>query len=117
MILERVAAARSPAKRARWERELDGPEYPDSVAYLEPIARRLHGRSGASMNGAAPVSEETIAAYCAREGITLSSLEVEGLILIDAALINPSAFTESDDDDEWKPMKPPPKVRKGRADG
>lgn len=109
------ARSKKPASRAKAEKALLGPEYPDSVGYLESIARRLHGRSGASMNGLAPVSEQTIDGYCQREGIALSSLEIDAVILLDAVMLHPEAFRSDDEDDEErpKPMAKPPELPKG----
>ena len=69
-------------------RKLEGPEFPEELAYIWEWARDLHGRSGAGMAGLAPLSYQTIDAWQKLTGTVLTPLEVEALISVDGALLS-----------------------------
>lgn len=70
---------------------LRSPGYPESLGYLLLWAYALHGRSGAGPGGLAMLSYSEIHAWSALTGIVPSPDEVEALIALDAALLDPSA--------------------------
>ena len=71
-------------------RKLDGPEFPEELAYVWEWARELHGRSGVGMAGIAPLSYQTIDAWQKLTGTMLTPLDVEALIAVDGALLSAS---------------------------
>jgi hypothetical protein len=82
--------------------KLTPPELPESVAYLWDWVMELHGRSGAHMAGLNPLSYATLEAWMRLSGYTLDPLEVQALIMLDAALLDRS---------EPEPDTPEPVVR------
>ena len=66
--------------------KLTAPEYPDCVDYLWKWALELHGRSGVSMSGLAPLTYEAITAWAVLRKVWLTPSEVKALIDIDTAL-------------------------------
>jgi hypothetical protein len=76
-------AARSSA-RAR--EELQGPELPDSIAYLWGWASELHGRSGVGQFGFHPLTYTTIADWARLTGRDPRPHEVEALMGVDASM-------------------------------
>lgn len=82
-----LSAARGSAFAIR---ELEGPEVPECVEYLWDWAVELFGRSGVSMTGAAPLAYSTIAQWAALTGRSVTPLEVEALIRLDAAMLAPA---------------------------
>jgi len=89
------SAARRGHQRAI--EQLEGPEFPDALAYLHDWLYELHGRSGVGMNGLAPLSYATIAAWSALTGNVPNTLEVRALFVLDASLLSPPDEKESSD--------------------
>lgn len=94
--------------------KLRGPEMPESVAYLWLWILELHGRSGATMSGLAPLSYETIAHWSTLTGRNPDPLEVRALIDLDSVLMgqyrDPDAKAPEPDeqpvrDDAWPERK------------
>jgi hypothetical protein len=67
----------------------NGPQIPDSVAYLWDWARELHGKSGVGMSGFNPLTYTTIADWARLTGNEPEPHEVEALFWLDAILLNP----------------------------
>lgn len=64
------------------------PEYPEDGDYLIQWAFRLHGRSGATINGLAPLSYTAIESWSNLNGILgLLPEEVDALIYLDDILL------------------------------
>lgn len=76
------AAARSPAAR----KLLEGPECPEELEYLLRWARELARTRAVGMNGAEGITYPMIEAWARLTAREPSALEVEGLLLIDAAM-------------------------------
>lgn len=89
--LEASARKGNPEAAAK----LAGPEFPEDVEYLWMWALELHGRSGASMAGAAPLAYSTLMDWAALTGNEPDALEIEGLLAIDAALLSAGRPKES----------------------
>ena len=68
---------------------LQGPELPDCVEYLLEWSLELFGRSGVGMAGVAPLSYGTIAQWAALTNRSVTPLEVDALIRIDAVMVHP----------------------------
>lgn len=81
----KAAAHRSEAAR----RALEGPECPEALEYLLGYAYEMHGRSGLSEAGVAPLGYATLAAWAGFRGVTLEWWEVETLLRVDAELRHP----------------------------
>jgi hypothetical protein len=77
------------ARRAQWEAELDGPPVPPALAYLLEWLDELYGRSGATMDGLAPLSYSTMQAWAALTGRHPLPHEVQALMLLDLVRRNP----------------------------
>lgn len=71
--------------------ELDGPECPEEAEYLVRWAYELHGRSGVGTGGAAPLSYSEVEAWSRLTGAGPDVLEVEGLMVLDRAMLSPDA--------------------------
>ena len=96
------AAARSGSVVAA--DKLVAPEFPEELSYLWDWTLELHGRSGAGMAGLNPLSYETIDAWGRLTGRDPMPHEVEGLILLDAAL---RPVSDSDEPVEAEPTETP----------
>jgi hypothetical protein len=86
--LEAAARAGNPTAIAA----LGGPEAPDRpepLEYLLGYAYELHGRSGLSEMGVAPLTYSTLAEWARFRGVTLEWWEVEVLLRVDAELGHP----------------------------
>ena len=81
-----VAAAKGIREAIR---ALDGPECPESLAYLQGWIYELFGRSGEGMNGAARLTYATIVHWAALLDRTPSIADVEALLLLDAVMMHP----------------------------
>jgi hypothetical protein len=68
---------------------LTPPEFADGLEYLLGWANELHGRSGVGMSGAAPLSYPTLQAWAGLMGRDPAPYEVEALMMLDAAMLNP----------------------------
>jgi hypothetical protein len=79
------------------------PELPESVEYLWGWLIELHGRSGVNMAGLNPLSYGTIEAWARLTGRQPDSLEVEALLMLDAAMLRP------DTDRAVEPEAAPPR--------
>lgn len=82
-----LEAARRGSESA--QEALEGPEPPETMLYLMEWAYALCGRSGASMEGLAPVSYGTIEAWSRLMGVTPDPLEVRALITLDSVIRHP----------------------------
>lgn len=71
------------------QRELQQPEPPECMEYLADWAFALYGRSGASMEGLAPLSFQTVEAWGRLMGIEPDPLEVQALMVLDAVIRKP----------------------------
>ncbi len=67
----------------------DGPECPPSMRYFLELLGRLHGRSGVTMNGVAPLSWPTLDAMTRLTGIEIDGEDIDALFLADAVMLNP----------------------------
>lgn len=76
--------ARKGDKRAR--EALRGPKFPVAVEYLRRWAYELHGRSGFTMDGAAPLSYETITHWAKWTRRHPEPWEIDVLLDLDATL-------------------------------
>jgi len=76
------------------------------MAYIWEWVRELHGRSGVTMSGLAPLSHQEIEAWQRLHEIELTPLEVEALIAVDSALISASAPEEAETEEASE--SPPP---------
>lgn len=81
-----VAASRGNAKAIA---ALEGPPYPEPLRYLHGWAMELVGRSGADMNGLAPISYGTIADWARLTGRAPAPHEIRALLRLDAAMRRP----------------------------
>jgi hypothetical protein len=74
---------------------LEGPECPESLRDLLALAQRLHGRSGATMSGLAPLTYTTIRHYRKECGLPrFTESDIERLILLDAVMLSHGEPTE-----------------------
>lgn len=98
---------KEPAKgtnRDHWQKSgspdalqaLTEPPFPDDLAYLYAWAKALHGRSGVMMGGVLPLSHREIVAWTVLTGHRPTPLDVEGLLALDAVMINPEKPKESE---------------------
>lgn len=89
------AAARQGVERAR--RRLDGPECPPRLRGLLALARALHGKSGVTMAGLAPLSYATLRHYRLERGLPrFDEDEIDAVFVLDAVMLNPGTFEESE---------------------
>lgn len=89
--------------------KLVAPEFPEELSYLWEWTLELHGRSGANMAGLNPLSHEAVKAWRFNMDVDPTPMEVEGLILLDAAL-RPVADDEPKDEEPAEtPAWPEPK--------
>jgi hypothetical protein len=65
------------------------------------------------MAGIAPLSYGTISEWARLMDIDITSLEVQGLILLDAVIRNPEQFDEDEEPDEPKDTQPWPEQNHG----
>ena len=65
---------------------LRGPEVPESLRHIREWLYQLYGRSGASMDGAAPLSHEELRAFCEFYELRPTPDEVEALMMLDTVL-------------------------------
>jgi hypothetical protein len=89
---ESAAKRGSEAARAA----LDGPECPESLAYLLSWARALHARSGIGMNGFAPLSWTTLDAWARWTGNVPDREDVDALFVIDSVMLFPDPPKEAE---------------------
>lgn len=82
-------ARRGGAAAARARADLSGPSCPAELRYLVGWAMELHGRSGASSVGLAPVSYQSIEAWARLTGRTVTPWDVRALCEIDSVLLYP----------------------------
>lgn len=68
---------------------LAGPEFPEALGYLYDWLQQLVGRSGADLNGTAPLAYGTIAAWAALTDQWPTPYEVEALLTLDAVVRHP----------------------------
>lgn len=68
---------------------LEEPPFPEALRYLQKWLYEVHGRSGASMGGLAPLSYGCITEWMALTGADPTGYEVEALLLLDAVLRHP----------------------------
>lgn len=87
-------AARRGSESA--QEQLQGPDPPEAMLYLSEWAFALCGRSGASMEGLAPLSYQTLEAWSRMNGITLDSLEERALLELDAVIRRPERDEETE---------------------
>ena len=102
---ELAAAQGSTVARAK----LEAPEFPEELAYMWDWTTELHGRSGVNMAGLNPLSYGTIDAWGRLTDRVLTPHEVEGLILLDAALRPPDDVKSEPDEPAEVPAWPEPK--------
>lgn len=82
-----VARGKQPASVLR------GPTCPESLRYLYGWARELHGRSGVTQFGLAPLTYGTIESWSRLTGRTVSPTEVIALMQLDGAMLFPGEAT------------------------
>lgn len=70
---------------------LEGPEFPEPLAYLHRWLFELHGRSGIGMHGAAPLTYTTIRDWMALKDVAPTPLEIDALMLLDQTLLSARA--------------------------
>lgn len=68
---------------------LQRPEHPPELDYLYDWFLELHGHSGVTMAGLAPLSWGTLADWSRETGHRLTSVERDALFLLDAVMLNP----------------------------
>ena len=105
----------SAHRNAEARAALEGPECPEALEYLLGWAYELHGRSGLSEVGVAPLSYATLAEWARFRGVALEWWEVEALLRLDAELRHPSE-DETGEAEEAPPVPvwPKRKVTDGR---
>ena len=82
-----MAAAKKGSEAAR--AALDGPECPESLAYLLTWSRQLFGRSGVGMNGHSPLTWETLDAWARWTGNVPDREDVDALFVINSVMLFP----------------------------
>lgn len=75
-------------------KELTPPPFPDALAYLYDWTMELHGRSGVTMEGLAPLSYGTIGDWARLHGRHPAPHEIDALFLLDTVLRHPEALAE-----------------------
>lgn len=68
---------------------LEGPPFPESLRYLYGWLHELHGRSGVSMSGIAPLSWSTLDAWARATGTLVHPHEARALMTLDAIMCFP----------------------------
>jgi hypothetical protein len=78
------------------------PELPEEIEHLIQWVYELHGRSGATLGGIAPVSYSVIEAWMRLKDIgLLEPYEIEALVMLDATLLS------DEEPDKADPIKLP----------
>ena len=85
---------------------LEGPECPEALEYLLGWAYTLHGRSGISEVGVAPLSYAEVDAWARRTRTDIEPWEVEALMAIDAALRHPGEDEPEEEEERPVPVWP-----------
>lgn len=80
----------------RAQEEVDGPPVPPALAYLLQWSWELHGRSGVSMDGLAPLSFTAVRDWAVLTEREIDPHEVQALLLLDAVRRNPPKAAEMD---------------------
>ncbi|MFH1603815.1 MAG: hypothetical protein ABIH03_07905 [Pseudomonadota bacterium] len=93
--------------------KLTPPDYPDCVGYLWEWVLELHGRSGVTMAGLAPLTYETVAAWAKLRGVRPTPEEVAALLVLDAELCAGSAPERKKAQEEPKAQRPWPTRKPG----
>jgi hypothetical protein len=86
------------ARVARWEAELAGPPVPPALQYLLEWLDELFGRSGATMDGLAPLSYTTVRAWAELTDRCPRPHEVQALLMLDAVRRHPPPDRGAEDD-------------------
>ncbi len=79
-------------------KQLEGPPFPEELRYLYEWGIELHGRSGVTMSGLAPLTYTTIDAWCRLTEIALEPREVQALMILDSAMLFPGIDTDEEDE-------------------
>lgn len=92
----RVQHLEAAAKRGSVHaiKALTPPPFPDALGYLYGWALALVGRSGASMEGPAPLSYATIDAWARLTDEAPSPEDVNALLVLDTVMRHPDTTTE-----------------------
>jgi hypothetical protein len=81
---------RAAANGSAWAMDqLEPPPAPEALLYLVPWAYELLGRSGAGMNGVAPLSFGTIGEWARLTHRDVTPMEVHALLVLDRTLRQP----------------------------
>lgn len=91
-LLSKARADRSPEgreKAEKLERVLRGPDVPPALEYLLGWLNGLYGRSGATMDGLAPLSPLVLEAWARLMGVRVLPHEVSALDYLDRVRRNP----------------------------
>ena len=94
-------------------RKLEGPEFPENLAYLWAWVMELHGRSGVGMAGLAPLSYTTIRDWSELTDQYPDPDEVQGLMALDAVLRAGPSATVAKSEPEQVPRKAWPEKAHG----
>ncbi|MDB4913105.1 MAG: hypothetical protein JWM95_749 [Gemmatimonadetes bacterium] len=73
-------------------RELEGPEFPESLDYLWRWFQELHRTRAAGMNGPEPMTHTEIDAWARLTNRTPDALEVDALLMLDLLSRHPDAL-------------------------
>jgi hypothetical protein len=77
-------------------KQLQGPDVPEVGAYLLEWHRALHGRSGITMEGVAPLSWTTLQAWADLTGVRPTPDEVTALLFLDDVRLAPEILDEKE---------------------
>lgn len=77
---------------------MQGPEYPEALDYLLVWLTQVHGRSGAGMNGPAPLNPLVLESMARLKGWRVTSDEADALLTLDAVLLAPGVEEAEDAD-------------------
>jgi len=69
--------------------ELEGPSCPVALEYLRDWSDDLHGRSGITMDGVAPLNWTTLHAWSVLTGHSPNEAECAALLQLDAVRLHP----------------------------
>lgn len=69
----------------------EGPECPRALRYLLEWASALHGRSGYTMSGSAPLTWATLDAWSRLTGNIPDQEDIDALFTLDAVMLRPAA--------------------------